>query len=200
MKFFITHYTPLVDRKEHIIHSLHSANIRDFEFVEVYDKEALTKLDTDKFAEIKLSEISLFLKHVDIYKKHIDDVVVVLEDDAVLVDNFKEKLDYYLDAIYRSDSKWDILFTGECCNLHAVNSEKQIFHKLPYSRGMSMYVLNTCVCTKLHSIFDNEQLITKPIDHWFNYIIPKYNLNTYWTEPTLVFQGSEIGYFKSAIR
>jgi GR25 family glycosyltransferase involved in LPS biosynthesis len=200
MKFFITHYTPLVDRKQHIIRSLHNANIDDFKIVDVYDKESLTKLDTDKFSEIKLSEISLFLKHVDIYKKHVDDVVVVLEDDAVLVDDFKEKLDYYLDAIKRSGSEWDILFTGECCNLHAVNNEKQIFHKLPYSRGTCMYVMNKGVCAKLNNIFDNEQLITKSIDHWFNYIIPKYNLNAYWTEPTLVFQGSEIGYFKSAIR
>jgi GR25 family glycosyltransferase involved in LPS biosynthesis len=194
MKIFITHYTKLVERKQHILTALQNANITEFEFIE---SEYLT---TNKFSGIKVSEISLFVKHVDIYKKNSDDIVIVLEDDAVLVDNFKQKVEYYIDTINNINADWDILFTGECCNLHAVKHTEQIFHKLPYSRGTCMYILNKGVCAKLNSIFENEQLITKPIDHWFNDMILKYNLNSYWSEPTLVFQGSEIGHFKSAIR
>ena len=34
MKFFITHYTPLVDRKENIILQLEKYGIIDYEFIE----------------------------------------------------------------------------------------------------------------------------------------------------------------------
>jgi hypothetical protein len=95
MKLFITHYTPLASRKQNIIKQLNEAGIYDYEFIETYDREQLNKSDIEKFSQIKLSDISLFLKHIEIFKKELDDIVVVLEDDAILVDNFKDKLDKY---------------------------------------------------------------------------------------------------------
>ncbi len=198
MKFYIAHYTPLTDRKQHIISYLENANITDYEFIEKYDRDILTQNDIKKFSNITKAEMSLFLKHVDIFEKNIDDIVVVLEDDAVLVDNFKEKLEQYLEI--SKTLEYDIIFPAECCNLHANNiTPTQIFYRNS-SRGTCMYILNKGVCKKLYDIFNNETIIDKPIDHWFNHIISKYNLISYWTEPTLVFQGSEIGMFKSALR
>ena len=106
MKIFITHYTPLTHRKNNIIKLLEKSNITDYEFIETYDRELLNKTDIEKFSQIKISEISLFLKHIEIFKKEIDDIVVILEDDAILVDNFKDKLENYLNI--SKSIEWDI--------------------------------------------------------------------------------------------
>ena len=62
IKFFITHYTPLVERKQNMIQQLEKYGITNVEFIENYDRELLTDQDICKFASIKMSEISLFLK------------------------------------------------------------------------------------------------------------------------------------------
>jgi len=201
MKFYITHYTPLTERKQHIISSLQNANITDYEFIESYDRDILTQNDIKKFSNITRSEISLFLKHVDIFKKGNDDAIVVLEDDAVLVDNFKEKLENYMKISKSFD--YDIIVPGECCNLHANNiTPNQIFYRdySVFGRGTCMYILNKSVCKKLYDIYNSESIIVKPVDHWLSDMMRKYNLIMYWTEPTLVFQGSQNGKFKSAVR
>ena len=122
----------------------------------------------------------------------------MIEDDAIFVDNFKDKLEIYLDKL--ANMEWDIVFSGECCNLHVKSEPNKIFYESNGSRGTCMYILNRGVCKKLHDIINNEIYITKPIDHWFNDMKIKYNLKYYWSEPTLVYQGSEIGIFNSAIR
>lgn len=201
MKIYITHYTPLKERKENIIKQLNLYGINNYEFIEVYDRDILTKEDLDKFSHITLSETSLFLKHIEIFKKESNnnEVVIVLEDDAIFVDNFKEKLDKYIEEL-KNLNNWDVIFTAECCNLHIKNIVKeQIFYSSNGSRGTCMYILNVDVCKKILNIIDNEIKICKPIDHWFNLIQIKYYLNLYWSEPTLVHQGSEIGIFKSQV-
>jgi hypothetical protein len=198
MKIFIIHYTPLVLRKQNIIKLLGDSNINEYEIIESHDREKLTNNDIKKFSQINLAEISLFIKNIEIFKKEIDDIVVVIEDDAIFVDNFKDKLKKYLDEL--AIMEWDIVFSGECCNLHVKSESDKIFYESNYSRGTCMYILNRGVCKKLHDIINNEIYITKPIDHWFNDMKIKYNLKYYWSEPTLVYQGSEIGIFNSAIR
>jgi GR25 family glycosyltransferase involved in LPS biosynthesis len=201
MKLFITHYKPLVDRKQNLIRQLELAGINEYEFVEIYDREQLTNQDIEKFSNVRFSEASLFLKHYEIFKKNTesDDIIVVLEDDAILVENFKERLSNYID-ILRAKT-WDVVFTGECCDIHAKNIiQDQFFYESSGSRGTCMYIVNRGVCKKLYDIFNQETQITLPIDFWFNLIGPKYNVKYFYSEPTLVYQGSELGLYKSSIR
>lgn len=60
---------------------------------------------------------------------------------------------------------WDVLFSGECCNLHVKLQPNKIFYESNGSRGTCMYVLNKGVSKKLHDIINIETKITKPIDH-----------------------------------
>jgi GR25 family glycosyltransferase involved in LPS biosynthesis len=198
MRFFITHYTPLIERKSNIIQQFKYYNIIDYEFIEAHDKEVLNSINTNKFSNVTNSEISLFMKHIEIFKKEINDIIIVLEDDAILCDKFAEKLTLYLNNL---PENWDILFTADCCNIHADNIyENKYFYNSNKSRGTCMYILNKDTSSKLINIFKNEINISLPIDHWFNYIANKYDLKYFYSEPTLVSQGSEIGIFKSAIR
>ena len=205
MKTYITHYTPLKNRKEHIIHELNKHDVEGFEFIEKYDREHLTNDDLKKFRNITFSEISLFLKHVEVFKMNAnnnDDIIVIVEDDAVLLNDFKQKLHDCLDKL--SNVSWDILFPCACCSLTAENFVDYVKGKLVYesqsSRGTGMYVLNKGVCNKLEYIFTNlEYDIELPIDHWFNYVKRVYDLKYYWSEPPIVEQGSENGIFNKSI-
>ena len=199
MKIFIPHYTPLKERKMCVTKQLQNAGIDEFEFIESYDREQLTSTDIKKYSQLNMAEISLFLKNGEIFRQEIDDIVVVIEDDAIMVSGFKERLDECLRQL--SVREWDIAFTGGCCNLHAPNMQpNQLLYESNGSRGTCMYIMNRGVCKKINQIMKNETHITKPIDHWFNYIYTKYPLKYYWSEPILVCQGSEVGLFKSAIR
>lgn len=198
MKFFITHYTPLKNRKVHIIDQLKKHNITSYEFIESHDRENLTDTDLKKFTNMRPSIISLFLKHVEIFKKNINDIVIVFEDDAILVDNFNEKLSLYLDKL--KNMEWDIIFSGECCNIHPLNIYKDtIFYPCLLSRGTCMYILNTSTSNKLLQIFNNSSVISDAIDHWFNIINTNNLLKYYLSEPTLVIQGSENGNFNTSL-
>lgn len=205
MKFYIVHYTVLTERKIHIINQLKNAGIDDYEFIKTFDKEYIQLHPLfSKFSSnsINNAEKSLFLKHTEVFNKNKNnnnDIIIVFEDDAILTDQFLHKLNIYME---NQPKEWDILFTGECSNIHDINSnDNQIFYRSNGSRGSCMYILNTHTSALLSNIINNDkEIINKPIDHWFNYIRKKYNLIYYLSEPTLVSQGSEKSLFSSSIR
>lgn len=202
LNFCICHYTPLSDRKISVLKQLNNNNISDFSLIEIYNKEDLSKNNLEKFDNLKLSEISLFLKHISIYEKNLynKDYIVVLEDDFI----FKDNPIMYIEKIINEANNngiWDLIFSGDCCNLHYKNVENdKNLYKTNFSRGTCMYIININTTNKLLEIFNLEKRIIKPIDHWFNYILYKYNLISYWSEPTIVMQGSEMNIFPTSLR
>ena len=62
-----------------------------------------------------------------------------------------------------------------------------------------MYVLNKGIGKRLYDIFCNQSIVTYPIDWWFYKTQPDHNLNYFWSEHTLVSQGSDTGLFQSSI-
>jgi GR25 family glycosyltransferase involved in LPS biosynthesis len=213
MKFFVTHYTPLVERKQNIIRNLNNAGIEEYTFIEIKDRDVLTPEELSKFKNITSSEVSLFLKHVEIFKAFDDDgllpdrrvslggeneLVVVFEDDAILCDDFLVKLETCLSQL--QNEQWDVLFSGECCNLHTDVAAGKVIKQTNLSRGACMYVLNSGVGKRLYDIFKSQRIILDPIDWWFNKIQSINKLNYFWSEPTLVSQGSDTGLFKSSLR
>jgi glycosyl transferase family 25 len=200
MKYYVTHYTPLVERKQNIIRELAYAGITEYEFILSKDRDVLTANELQKFSGITNSEASLFLKHMEVYKTDgLDNkIVVVFEDDAVLCPNFSKRLNACL--LQLKNENWDVLFSGECCGLHCDVTPGKIIKATNTSRGTCMYVLNFGVGKRLYEIFNTQSVIRSPIDWWFNFINSEYNLNYFWSEPTLVEQGSDNGLFKSSLR
>jgi GR25 family glycosyltransferase involved in LPS biosynthesis len=202
MKIYITHYTPLKDRKQKIIEQLNNYNLTNYEFIELYDRENLTSNEKNKFSNISLSEMSLFLKHIEIFKKeyNTNEYIIVLEDDAILLNNFKENLNTYINELTQL-TMWNVAFTSSCCNLHVKNTiPSNHFYVSNSSRGTCMYIINIGTCKLLLNIYQKQSKIKVPIDHWFNNILTPYNLKYYWSEPVLIEQGSELGIYKSEIR
>jgi hypothetical protein len=199
VKYYIMHYTPLVNRKAHIMRELESAGINEYEFILSKDREHLTEDELKKFSGISSSEASLFLKHVEIFKNDGGDhQIVVFEDDAILCPDFKERLSDCLSQLKKEE--WDVLFSGGCCNLHCDVEPGKLVKSANSSRGTCMYVLNVGVGKRLYDVFNSQGVIKCAIDWWFNHAQPEYNFKYFWSEPVLVEQGSGNGLFNTSLR
>lgn len=207
IQHFVTHYTPLKERKEHIQKHFECHGITDYTFIETHDRENLTQQELSKFEKISPSEISLFYKHIEIFKRQNSKmgggITCVYEDDAVLCDNFLQHLH---NCIEQLPEDWDIVFGGECADLHEWNRiGGQLVYPRETSRGTCFYIINSRCLNKVVSYFDESDKVSCAIDWWFNHIYlndNSLNDNSYkyfWTEPTLVRQGSELGWFKKSI-
>jgi GR25 family glycosyltransferase involved in LPS biosynthesis len=202
------HYTPLSKRKKHMIAEFEKNGIHNFVFIENHDREVLTQDQMEKFANISPSEISLFCKHIEAIKQHYscnsNNLLCVYEDDSVFCDYFIENLNIYLEQL--KDERWDIFCGGECCNMHipVTNPGQFVYDTRPqlkaaYGRGTVFYIIHPRNVKKIIEYFEDCSIISEPYDHWLNKFIWEYDLNTYWGEPVLVFQGSEKGLFNGSV-
>jgi GR25 family glycosyltransferase involved in LPS biosynthesis len=127
MKIFVAHYSPLKERKEHLLQQFEKQNIQDFEFIEKYNREDLDFCTIDFVGQtslhdlfdpkLKLSKLSLVLKHFYIYKEIAEkyDEALILEDDVILQDGFLQNLELYKTQL---PEDYDMLFIGDGCKLH----------------------------------------------------------------------------------
>jgi len=152
--------------------------------------------------------VSLILKHFWVYKeisiKY--DCALILEDDAILADNFVEILDKYMAEL---PADYDMLFIGDGCNLHMPNiPDKYIYEKCLHptslgdgaSRCSDSYIVNKKCAIKLYEYISHlNYKINISSDFWINKAARDNNLKVYWSEPTIVSQGTENGLFKTSI-
>ena len=220
IKIFVLHYSKLFDRKQYILYQFEKYNITNFEFIEKYDKDEITEEESNIFhSQFKKSSMSLSLKHFYVYKEIADkyDNALILEDDAILCDNFLEKLNLYISKI---PINYDMLFIGDGCNLHIEKHNlitgKYIYPKCLYptewggngaTRCTDSYIISKKCANKLNEYIQNiknknnsnnnsnNSKINLPIDWWLNNAARDNNLIVYWAEPTIVTQGSENGKF-----
>jgi hypothetical protein len=201
MKFrhFVVHYTPLKERKENMIKEFEKQGIKNYIFVECYDREKLTEEEFKKFEIITPSEVSLFCKQIEVIKLNqgTKDIVCMYEDDAVLIDGFLDKLNICLQQM---PEDWDILFGGGCADLHMWHAyPNQYVYEAHCGRGGCFIMFHPKCLSFILEHFESCEVINEPSDHWLNKAIWKHNLKCYWTEPVFASQGSEIGIFKKSI-
>jgi GR25 family glycosyltransferase involved in LPS biosynthesis len=211
MKIFVAHYTKLTDRKPHMIQQFAKHGITDYEFVEVYDKEQITKSDASTFVKLTPPKVSLMLKHFHIYKQIADnhENALILEDDVILADNFVEKLDRYMSQV---PSTFDMVFIGNGCNLHIEKSRLKpdvfIYEKCLHpttwggdgiSRCTDSYIVSKKCAIQLCKEMEKRKVkkISLAIDWWLNAVARPNQFKGFWAEPTIVTQGSQIGMFQS---
>jgi glycosyl transferase family 25 len=211
MKIFVLHYDKLVERRQNMDKQL-SLNGLEAEYITCYDKDQLSSTDKNKFtSNCSSPAISLFLKHIFCYHEITNkyDYALILEDDAIFQNHFKERLDYYVRQL---PNDWDMLFIGDACNLHipydiVSKSNMNVFKKCleptfwggnGATRCTDSYLISKKCATKIID-FINNKIIDNAIDWWLNDVCRKYNFNVYWAEPTIISQGSQNGMYKSTI-
>lgn len=147
-----------------------------------------------KLDNLNPAQICITISHIEIYRKIVENnfkLCLILEDDAMLDVNFKEKLDLYLKTL---PDDFDIGFLNDGCGVHAnmnpnnhVIQDTIIWYKVPYSRTCCSYLITYDACKKL---LESIIPFNLAIDHELNTQISKLNLMSYWAEPTIVTDGS----------
>ena len=207
MKVFVIHYKKMTKRKENILRQFEKFGITDYEFVdidmsEVYSHD-LSKIDTS----IHPAWIAVFLSHSYAYKQIANsyDEALILEDDAIMSDDFIEKFTLYRKEI---DPSFDMLFIGEGCNLHIEKDKlidgKHIYRKYHDETDWGGYGCTRCIdsylvskncakelCNYIDNI-DSSSIMNSETDIWLNKVARKLDLVVYWAEPTIILQGSYV--------
>lgn len=218
-KIFITHYSPLTERKKRLLPIIESFGNK-FEFVEqeptlddlcsMFDFDPYLwrhKIETvytgnHPFRSMKDSEISLVFKHVLTLKKIKEEqtqTALILEDDVVFEDNFEENFNKQLD---NSPSDFDFIFPGSGCNLH-VPASTIVPGQTSYRKNHPATKCTDSMIVKLSAverILNSLPTCTLPWDYELSYQFFINSMKIYWWEPTLIKQGSQIGLYGSEIQ
>jgi glycosyl transferase family 25 len=198
-KIYIIHFKPLNDRKKYLDTVIPSLGI-DFEYVNMdFDTDNLIKDNIDNFylfdekilnRKLNLNELSVSVSHLNVYRKILNEhhkTCLILEDDAVLDNNFYDELNSIKDDI----KNFDFIFLSTCCGLTAKTIYGKKIFKSMTTRCTTGYIVNS---NCLEKILENSKKISLPIDWHLNEIKDKSNLNFGWMEPKIITQGSETIY------
>jgi GR25 family glycosyltransferase involved in LPS biosynthesis len=192
-KYYMCHYQKLSERRVYVESVVKKHNI-DLDWVLDYDKEVIDKdqlvkempmIFSDWFGRsLSMAEISLVLKHRFIYEDVIKNGyqnVVVFEDDIILVDDFIEKMDSYMQQLPKD---YDFLWIGTCCGLKhqpQING-LNVYRNQHGSRCTHAYVISNKACETILGRFADAY---QPIDWILNSAIRDLNMNNFWAEPAL---------------
>lgn len=184
MVYFCLHHPGLSDRKIYLDKIFYTSNIFPI-WVCDYPPESLTIPSDAVFKNI--NEFSLYRKQqhaIEEQLKHEIDYIVVLEDDVILPDNFKEYVKTCLEEFVKIEG--DILFLGKCCNISArdIQPGKHVYYAPDYkSRCAHCYMLTLAAAKKIYPHLLNNQCA---FDFKLNQIIEKEKLRVCYAEPGIL--------------
>lgn len=169
-KIYVVNLKKDKDRRKNIINEIEKQNIKDYEIIdaingnELNDKELNNASYKDKNLinpwNIKMSpsQVGCALSHIKIYKKFIEteyNLALILEDDAVFVQNFSEEIKKLI--IKNIKYKKQILLLSEL---------KEFFSK-PMDKNNSHEIVNVTNAFFTHSYIINKEAAKSLIE--FNY-------------------------------
>ena len=152
------------------------------------------------FRRLSKREIAVTIAHVHTLKQigqSKSDWALVLEDDAILADDFAVRFDTWL-AEAPADA--DVIYIGSCSSLRIADTDpgKHFYRKdHPASKCSDSTLFHRRAAAALAPALVPFALT---IDWELNHHFRTLDLNVYWLEPPLVSQGSESGVYPSSQR
>jgi GR25 family glycosyltransferase involved in LPS biosynthesis len=219
---YVCHFEPLVDRRRWLEAALAAIGF-SAQWISRIDKRNLPlelvsrhyRYDPAVFAErasfggafntplatrwLSPAEVANGLTHISILEEIMrtgDEISLVLEDDVIFREDFRPNLEKYIAQL---PPEWDILYPGSGCGLHLSrepNGPNVIRHPRSESRTADCYVIRQKAAGKILSTISP---FTLPFDWELSYHQRKHGLNVYWAEPSIAFQGSELGLYGSSM-
>ena len=211
MKIFVIHYKKLTDRKEFMLKQFEKYNFTDFEFIEI-DRDEVENYDLkifeEEFIKIHKAQMAITLSHIFAYNEIINkyDQALILEDDAILCENFLDIFNHYLTQL---PENCDTLFLGNGGGLRIKKElllpDKNIYLKdveiepwcpMGAAKCTDSYLISKKGAKKLCDCIEKiKNQVKLPIDWWLTYLFKDNNFIVYWAEPTIVTQGTQNGMF-----
>ena len=204
---YLIHYEPLAERLVFMRRQLERLGINVKETISdepkagwikddpISRKEKLKRFHNHESKSISSAEESLAWKHF-LFLKRVSEGErpgLVLEDDAILSDNFVDVVNNILVT-----KNWDAVFPGSGCNLRS-NGRGLIRVQHPASKCTDAYIVTVDAAKKLYSTMSLVDGVSLAIDWELNYQLMINDLKVYWLEPPIVRQGSQDGTFYSSI-
>jgi len=208
MIIYIIHYKKLKERKKYLLDIFEKYNIKNFEFIENYDRDNITDENIELFDKnFSKIHIAICLSHFYAYKKISEENhenSLIIEDDVIINENFFKNLNNYIKIL---PYNYDMVFIGDGCNLH-IDKNKILPNCVMYKRNLdieygtrctdSYIVSKKCANKIINYLNNNPAKICEAIDWWLNYYFKNNTeYNIYWAEPTIISQGSGNIYEKS---
>lgn len=214
IKIWIIHYTPLKDRKIHMIKQLDKIKA-NYTFVELYDKENMT--NSPHYHKIRHgrkiypARASNLLKMFHIFnemKQSTHKYNMIMEDDCILDDNFVDDLTKSLQQL---PANYHILDLNSGLDIpqfrdppYDFKKDKYVYlqahnPKRRYLKSSASYLVSRDFINKINQHIDNltKRSIRLPSDKWLDKFIYNNKLNVYWTYPYIVNHGSVTNMFNS---
>jgi GR25 family glycosyltransferase involved in LPS biosynthesis len=205
IKICVCHYPPLEDRKKYLDSVLPTLQI-PFEFYSKFNRENINDY-ANLFSQdpVILSQRgwsgnppnmspsikATTLEHAKIYEDILEqnyDYFAILEDDAVLTDDFKNK---FFNIIDNLPNDWDVLHFSNGCggrpHLKCNDGTNLVKMECKRSWTASGYLITKKTAKKF---LDCIYPIVLPIDFELNFIQKHLNMNVFWAVDPLVFEGS----------
>lgn len=226
IKIFIIHYKKLVERREFMIRQFEKLGITNYEFIDQYDRNSLNsdeltifspdfkqlyyRLKRSHSASLGIDEearsqvwvngqMAITLSHIYAYREIVNkyDCALILEDDAVLHPNFCE---LFLNYVSQLPNNYSMMYIGNGCNLH-IENHKLIdncnLYEKPNTRCTDSYLVSKDCARRMINYIDNlNHVVNEPVDWWLNHVIRDLQLLVFWSEPTIVTQGTQNGMFQ----
>lgn len=184
MVYYCLHHPGLVDRKVYLEKIFLNSDIFPI-WVCDYPPESLTIPPNSSFKNI--NEYSLYRKQqhaIEEQLKHEIEAIIVLEDDVILPDSFKDYVSRCVDEFNRLNG--DILFLGKCCNItaHNIIENKHVYYSADYkSRCAHCYLLTLDAAKKIYPHLLQNQCA---YDFKLNHIIEIEKLRVCYAEPGIL--------------
>lgn len=204
-KTYVVHYEPLTDRREYLEKVL--SDITDnFEFI-VSSKNTDGEISNNineyyKYNPnilnrvIPVNELSVSISHLKIYEDILNkghELCLVLEDDAIITENFN----LVLNEILKEDiTHFDFIFLSTCCGIVFEKQNDGHIQPCKASKCVSGYLINR---KKIKYVLKASKPLSTNIDNHLNIIKEPLGLNFGSCEPPIIIQGSETKY-KSNLR
>ena len=226
MIIYIIHYKKLKDRYLYLKEALKNYSV---EWIDFYDRDKLTpnelswcneSLWSDRVVEIyrdappprplSSPEICNSLSHIEALKRIAFgefEFGLVLEDDVILKQDFENKFQTLLG---QTPLDYGLIFLGNAFSMKTLNRvgcnpskeikiTPNIYEKTshPKTRTVDAYIIKK---EAAQSLVEKITKICLPFDFELSYFIQQLDLKVYWWDPGLIYQGSQIGRYRSSIR
>jgi len=190
-------------RIHHIKQELEKYNIT-FEFMFEHDANELTNdtiENTFSQSNLKNTHQSLVLKNIAVWHKAASknySKILVLEDDAILFDDFIDRFDEAMTATEKLKDGWLVFLGGSDVKVPDFYFlEPGPLIALPMSTAEG-YVSDLCSIQRRLTWLENNK-VTLPADHLIRHIDQESNTPHYWLTRAIVKQGSTTGLFDSML-
>lgn len=203
IKLYVVHCKRLTARREALQRNLRGLSW-NAQWIESFDPKEIPRRHLLHFKRgrpiLTVAEISVYLKHLEVFRtiaESGDDLGFVIEDDAVFPAEFLSTFAGYRSAL---NHPFDMVYYGASCSLGefaGVDDSTRFIRELR-TRSMSGYLITAAASRKLYEALKGQP-IGEPIDHAVDRVIRRHTLDVFWSVPSLIQNGSELGHFAHSL-